>query len=155
MSDECVDTGPDRRHVLLVNDMELELNVPRRMLMIPGAGMAVGGAIGMMRGGRAASVRFLAENAHRAPRTVEGWYFYKKTKNYRVMWGGVRGGLREGGLVGGVAGVYAGVEEGLLRAGLGEWKEVGGGLGTGLLFSVVCEWCTLDRPGGLLIGNRS
>jgi len=126
---------------------EIKVNVPRRVVMVPMAGMIMGGAIGVMRGGRAASLRFLAENAHRAPKTVEGWYFYKKTKNYRVMWGGLKGGVQGGGKVGGLAGVYVGLEEGLKWAGLGGWKEVGGGLGTGLLFSMVCEWQYMDIRG--------
>lgn len=108
-----------------------EENVRRRMMMVPMAGMIVGSVIGMMRGGRRASLRFLAENAHRAPRTVEGWYFYNKTKNYKVMLEGLKGGLREGVKVGGLAGVYVIIEDRL--------GEVGSGIGTSLLFSIVCE----------------
>lgn len=132
----------------------IRLNVPRRMMIVPLVGMIVGSAIGIMRGGRAASLRFLAENAHRAPRTVEGWYFYKKTKNYKVMWEGLKGGVKEGARVGGLAGVYVGIEEGMGRIGAGEWKELGGGIGTGLLFSVVCEYgcVVVDK---MLIGHRS
>lgn len=48
----------------------------------------------MIRGGRAAGLRFLAENAHNPPKTVRGWYFYNKTKNYRMMWAGLRDGTR-------------------------------------------------------------
>lgn len=118
---------------------EVRMNVPHRMMVVPLAGMIVGAAIGIMRGGRAASLRFLAENAHRAPRTVQGWYFYKKTKNYKVIWEGLKGGVKEGGRVGGLAGVYVGIEEGLGRTSMREWKELGGGVGTGGLFSVVCK----------------
>src|SRR5258705_258981 len=118
---------------------QMKLNVPHRMLVIPMTGMIVGSAIGIVRGAGAASLSFMAENAHRPPRTVEGWYFYKKTKNYRVMWAGLKGGVKMGTKVGGVAGVYAGIEEGMERTGLGSWKELGGGIGAGMLFSVVCE----------------
>lgn len=47
---------------------------------------------GMATGGQRAGLVFLAENAHRLPTTVQGWYFYNKTKNYRVILGGLRQG---------------------------------------------------------------
>lgn len=62
-------------------------------LVLPVVCASAGMALGVFRGGRMASLRFLAENAHRAPKTVKGWYFYNKTKNYRMMFGG----LKEGG----------------------------------------------------------
>ncbi|KAK9479818.1 hypothetical protein V1514DRAFT_273952, partial [Lipomyces japonicus] len=40
---------------------------------------------GLYQGGRIAGLRFLAENSHRLPSTVQGWYFYHKRKNYMVM----------------------------------------------------------------------
>jgi len=117
---------------------ETRITIPRRMIIIPSTGFIVGSAIGMMRGGRAASLRFLAENAHRAPRTVEGWYFYKKTKNYRVMWGALKGGGIGGMKVGLVSLGYVGLESGIGRHAPG-WKEIGAGIGTATLFSVVCK----------------
>jgi hypothetical protein len=50
--------------------------------------------VGMIRGGRTAGLRFLAENAHNPPKTLKGWYFYNKTKNYRMMWAGLREGAK-------------------------------------------------------------
>lgn len=41
-------------------------------------------------------MQYLAENAHRPPKTVEGWYFYHKTKNYRVMARGFQAGAQYG-----------------------------------------------------------
>ncbi|KAI5810388.1 hypothetical protein BZA77DRAFT_297850 [Pyronema omphalodes] len=55
-------------------------------------GLFLGGSLG----GRKAALQFRAENTHRAPTTTKGWYFYHKTKNYRVMYGGVLGGVRMG-----------------------------------------------------------
>jgi hypothetical protein len=115
----------------------IHLTIPPRMYQIPLTAVGLGCAIGIMRGGRAASLRFLAENAHRPPKTVQGWYFYKKTKNYRVMWGALKGAAREGARLGAITGVYVGVEEGANRAGCREWASVGGGVGTGLLFGAV------------------
>ncbi|KAL4400981.1 hypothetical protein ACI68E_002305 [Malassezia pachydermatis] len=60
---------------------------------------------GFLQGARHTALVFLAENAHRRPETVQGWYFYNKTKYYRMLLGGFqRGagtGLRLAGWVGG------------------------------------------------------
>ena len=71
--------------------------VDRRVspLVLPVVCASAGMALGVYRGGRLASLRFLAENAHRAPRTVKGWYFYNKTKNYRMMYGGLKAGAKD------------------------------------------------------------
>ncbi|KAF8633677.1 hypothetical protein AX15_001288 [Amanita polypyramis BW_CC] len=50
----------------------IRLAVPRRFYLVPGAALTVGVAIGLVRGGRTASLRFLAENVHRPPTTVQG-----------------------------------------------------------------------------------
>ncbi|KAJ1308508.1 hypothetical protein OPQ81_004212 [Rhizoctonia solani] len=71
---------------------KIQINVPARYYLVPGVCFTTGFVLGLTRGARHASLRFLAENAHRRPTTVQGWYFYKKTKNYRVMWGGLKGG---------------------------------------------------------------
>lgn len=105
------------------------------MLVVPGTAFIVGSAIGLVREGRAASLRFLAENAHRPPKTVQGWYFYNKTKNYRVMLSGLRGGGYEGSRLGVIGMCYVGIE----NAVGGEWKEICAGVGTGAVFSLVCE----------------
>jgi hypothetical protein len=36
-------------------------------------------------GFRFRGLQFLAENAHRAPRTKGEWYFYHKTKRYQML----------------------------------------------------------------------
>jgi len=54
--------------------------------------MCIGTAIGLVRGSRAAGLRFLAENAHRPPTTVQGWYFYNKTKKLQDDVGRVKQG---------------------------------------------------------------
>ncbi|KAH8105943.1 hypothetical protein BXZ70DRAFT_872790, partial [Cristinia sonorae] len=69
----------------------IRLTIPSRYYLLPGAAITVGTTIGLFRGSRTASLRFLAENAHRPPTTVQGWYFYNKTKNYRVILGGLKG----------------------------------------------------------------
>lgn len=51
---------------------------------------------GVMSGARHTALVYLTENAHRRPETVQGWYFYNKTKYYRMMMGGVKQGSRTG-----------------------------------------------------------
>ncbi|KLO11259.1 hypothetical protein SCHPADRAFT_792456, partial [Schizopora paradoxa] len=88
----------------------IRLHIPQRYLVLPATAGLLGLSLGMMRGGRHASLQYLAENAHRQPRTVEGWYFYKKTKNYRVMWGALKEGGRESIRLGAIGLVWAGLE---------------------------------------------
>ncbi|KIK65501.1 hypothetical protein GYMLUDRAFT_140721, partial [Collybiopsis luxurians FD-317 M1] len=89
---------------------KIHLNVPSRMLVLPGVAFMVGATIGLVRGGRATSLRFLAENAHRPPKTVRGWYFYNKTKNYRVLLGGFKGAARESGKLVAISLGWVGIE---------------------------------------------
>ncbi|GAA5879322.1 hypothetical protein JCM3774_006434, partial [Rhodotorula dairenensis] len=44
------------------------------------------------------------------------WYFYQKTKNYRVAWAGIKGGLRTGSRLGLWTGAFLGCEEVVDRA---------------------------------------
>lgn len=113
-----------------------------RYFVLPVSAAILGTLIGAVRGSRRASLRFLAENAHRPPTTVQGWYFYNKTKNYRQM----AAGLQEGGLnatkLGAAALVWVGIEDGLEQCGKPwiEARELGAGVGTAGIFAVVCTW---------------
>jgi hypothetical protein len=115
------------------------LNIPPRYLTLVGGAVSIGAFLGMMRGSRVASLRFLAENAHRAPRTVRGWYLYHKTKNYRIMLGALKGGAREALKLGGLMLGWVAIEEGLERGGCGDVKEIGAGVGTAGAFSLLCK----------------
>ena len=123
----------------------------RRYVYLPVTGLCVGVFLGFVRGARRASWRFLAENAHRTPRTMRGWYLYKKTKNYRVLLGGATEGGRDGMKLCVAGLVWAGVEDGVERLGeegerrgygtgqAGRAKEVGAGLVTAGLFALLCK----------------
>ena len=117
----------------------IHLTIPPRALILPGAAVVVGTVIGLMRGSRRVSLQFLAENAHRPPRTVQGWYFYNKTKNYKVMLGGLQQAGVDAGKLGATALGWVGIEEGLERVGWGDVGEIGAGVGTAGLFSAICE----------------
>lgn len=51
----------------------IELTIPHNLLVLPASAALVGLVIGMSRGGSRARLRFLAENAHRPPTTIQGW----------------------------------------------------------------------------------
>ncbi|KAJ7283854.1 hypothetical protein C8J57DRAFT_956575, partial [Mycena rebaudengoi] len=125
--------------------------VPPRMYTVPLGAMVLGGVIGVNRGARLASMRFLAENAHRMPTTQQGWYYYHKTKNYRVMLGGLRGAARDSGYLGLVTVGWVCAEEGLRLAGWGAVAQSGAGAATGGLLSCVYRlgWKTTRQTVGL------
>ncbi|GLB33572.1 hypothetical protein LshimejAT787_0104560 [Lyophyllum shimeji] len=130
----------------------IHLNIPPRFYLVPGAAIVVGSVIGLMRGSQRASLRFLAENVHRAPTTVQGWYFYNKTKNYKVLYGGLKGAAAEASKLTLVALGWVGIEEGLERVGWGQLSEIGAAIGTAGVFSAVYRlpWKTTRRT--LLLG---
>jgi hypothetical protein len=117
----------------------IHLTMPPRLIILPGAAILVGTVIGLVRGSRRVSLQFLAENAHRPPRTVQGWYFYNKTKNYKVMLGGLQQAGVDAGKLCVTALGWVGIEEGLERTRLGDVKEVCAGAGTAGVFSAICE----------------
>lgn len=131
--------GDERDDAEATTKRVIRLTIPPRFYLVPGAAFIVGSAIGIMRGGRSASLRFLAENVHRPPTTVQGWYFYNKTKNYKVLFGGLKGAGAEASKLVLVALGWVGIEEGLARSGWGQLSEVGAAVGTAGVFSAVCE----------------
>lgn len=122
--------------------------VHSRYFVLPVSAAILGTLIGGVRGSRQASLRFLAENAHRPPTTVQGWYFYNKTKNYRRMAAGLREGGKNALGLGMAALVWVGIEDGLERCGQ-PWagaRELGAGLGTASVFAGACEcMCSVER----------
>ncbi|TBU32880.1 hypothetical protein BD311DRAFT_713923 [Dichomitus squalens] len=135
----------------------VHINIPRRYYLLPGAAVLTGVTIGLFRGSRTASLRFLAENAHRTPKTVRGWYLYNKTKNYRVTLGGLKEAGADATKLGLTAAAWVAIEEGCTRLGLDDVREVAAGLGTGTLFGAVYRlpWTALRRTTilGVLIGG--
>jgi hypothetical protein len=119
----------------------IHVNIPPRIYLLPTVATAVGICLGAIRGSREESLRFLAENAHRRPTTVQGWYFYNKTKNYRVLLAGLKGSGREAAKLGGIALGWVGLEEGCRRIGgeVEEWSAVVAGGGTAAVVSGICE----------------
>lgn len=56
----------------------------------------LGAGVGMYEGVKLSSLRYLSENAHRLPRTVGGWYFYHKKKNYVMITSGCKQAVNTG-----------------------------------------------------------
>ena len=119
----------------------IRLRIPPRLYIVPTTAFFVGLTIGFVRGARRTGLRFLAENAHRPPRTMKGWYFYNKTKNYRMLYGGGKGAIKEASRLVGISMGWVGIEEGLRWMGhpWNEVAEVGAGLGTAGIFCAVCK----------------
>jgi hypothetical protein len=101
--------------------------------------MCIGTAIGLVRGSRAAALRFLAENAHRPPTTVQGWYFYNKTKNYKMLLGGLRKAGTDATKLGFTALAWVTFEEGLNQVGWSGVGEIGAGICTAGVFAGICK----------------
>ncbi|KAM0753039.1 hypothetical protein T439DRAFT_378779 [Meredithblackwellia eburnea MCA 4105] len=85
------------------------------LILIPTSAWILGFVSGLLTSSKLAARQFLAENAHRLPTTVQGWYFYQKTKNYRVIYSGLVGGLKTGTRLGVWTGAFVGLEEFLER----------------------------------------
>ncbi|GAA6000500.1 uncharacterized protein JCM10292_001544 [Rhodotorula paludigena] len=98
---------------------------PSLLVLGPTTAAVFGFTSGLVSASKLASKQFLAENAHRLPTTVQGWYFYQKTKNYRVLWAGIKGGLRTGARLGLWTGAFLGLEE-VVDSGLRSGIELAG-----------------------------
>ncbi|UZJ54707.1 hypothetical protein CBS101457_004027 [Exobasidium rhododendri] len=126
------------------------------MLAIPLTGFTLGFGAGLYGGAKRSSLVFMAENAHRRPDTVQGWFFYNKTKNYRVLLAGITSGLKTGARVGFWTLAYVGIEYGITRLQQDRARRQGGeaadigarwiasgtaGLGIAGGASLLCELC--------------
>lgn len=70
------------------------MSPPARITLGTTVSAIVGFSLGATQGGQTAQLRFRAEHAHKMPDSTAGWYLYHKSKNYHVMYGGLREGFR-------------------------------------------------------------
>ncbi|KAJ2304407.1 hypothetical protein IWW55_002443 [Coemansia sp. RSA 2706] len=105
MTDPC-DASPYRRGGMQISD-----RLATMTLVSGGAGALIGGYLG----GKHAARQYLAERAHRLPTTVEGWFFYQKWKNYRVVIGSLKGAGRYARRLGACVGAFVAIESALDR----------------------------------------
>ncbi|CUM65470.1 uncharacterized protein PRCAT00003112001 [Priceomyces carsonii] len=81
-----IDSTNDRFH----------LRPAERMKAVASVSALIGGMTGLYEGIKTSSLRYLAENGHRLPRNVGGWYFYHKRKNYVMIINGCKEGVKLG-----------------------------------------------------------
>ncbi|KAI8637070.1 hypothetical protein BD408DRAFT_425145 [Parasitella parasitica] len=110
-----------------------------RLVLMTSIGSFWGFSIGAFIGGKQSGLQYLAENAHKLPTTVQGWYFYHKTKNYRMMLGGVKRGVRFAGKTGGLCLLYGSLEAALddMRGEADVMNSIAAGVTTGTVFSAL------------------
>ncbi|KAI9024474.1 hypothetical protein CLU79DRAFT_700706 [Phycomyces nitens] len=115
------------------------LETKPRLILLTSVGTLWGFAIGSFLGGQQAGLQYLAENAHRLPTTVQGWYFYHKTKNYRMALGGIKRGAKFAGRTGGLCLMYGAIEAGLddIRGEADVANSVIAGVTAGTIFSAI------------------
>lgn len=70
----------------------LGLEPVHRVVLLGGLAGVYGLFHGVAKGAKLASFRYLAENAHRLPRTKGTWYFFHKRKNYVLLKHGMNTG---------------------------------------------------------------
>jgi hypothetical protein len=112
-----------------------------RLILMGSIGGLWGFAIGSYLGGKQTAFQYLAENAHKLPTTVQGWYFYHKTKNYKVILGGIKRGARMAIPTGAICLAYGAIEAGIddIRKEADVFNSVMAGMGTGFLFSAMSK----------------
>lgn len=105
--------------ILNLTKEELDLfNRKQRLGIAPelriGMAATTAGLVGLLTGARRgwtiASLRYLAENAHRMPKTKGGWYFYYKRKNYVVLKDSMISGFKGMAKYGLATGMFFGLE---------------------------------------------
>jgi hypothetical protein len=75
-SNSTLAASDDNKHL---NDGAAEVE-SGPMMAIPLTGFILGFGAGLYQAANRSSLVFMAENAHKRPDTVQGWYFYNKTK---------------------------------------------------------------------------
>ncbi|TPX44263.1 hypothetical protein SeMB42_g04400 [Synchytrium endobioticum] len=148
-------TREDAFHRLWPNELWLS--------QITTAGFITGFCSGFYLAGRHRRLQFLAENAHRQPKTTKGWYMYHKYKNYETIHAGTGGGVRYGIKFGLIAAGFtlseqimekyvAGGESWLCSSASGVWTGVGFALAHGFRGSYLKSAVLISGGCGLFIG---
>jgi len=113
-----------------------------RLPVLTGTSMVVGGLLGSLVGGHRAAMVFRAENSHRQPTTTKGWYFYHKSKNYRVAFGAATAAASHAARVGAWVAMFVVFEDAVdrLRGRVDALSSVCAGLGGAGVFSLWRGW---------------
>ncbi|KAF9337913.1 hypothetical protein BGZ91_009180, partial [Linnemannia elongata] len=111
----------------------------KRILLITASASFWGFMLGGVIGSRQSGMQYLAENAHRLPKNMEGWYFYHKKKNYRMIWGALKKGAVYSSKTGAMVGLFEVLEASLdfYRGGADLFNSMGAGVASGGFFSAI------------------
>lgn len=83
-----------------------------RVILVPtSCAMMIGFASGATTAGKLGGYQFVVENLHRLPKTRANWFFFQKTKNYKVILAGLKGGLKTGAKLGGWTATFCSLKE--------------------------------------------
>jgi len=114
----------------------------KRITLITASASFWGFILGGVIGSRQSGMQYLAENAHRLPKTTEGWYFYHKKKNYRMIYGALSKGAVYSAKTGAMVALFEALEASadFYRGGADLFNSVGAGLASGSIFSVASKF---------------
>ncbi|KAF8953305.1 hypothetical protein BGZ46_003238, partial [Entomortierella lignicola] len=109
----------------------------KRICLITGTASFWGFILGGVIGSRQSGMQYLAENAHRLPKNMEGWYFYHKRKNYRMAWGALQKGAVYSAKTGALVGLFEVLEASadFYRGGADLLNSMVAGIASGAVFS--------------------
>lgn len=80
----------------LCQESRLSLPTAIRIPVATTLSFMTGLVLGATQGSKMAGLRFRAEHAHKLPTSTTGWYLYHKSKNYQMMFGGIKEGVKMG-----------------------------------------------------------
>jgi hypothetical protein len=121
------------------DDIEKSAQLSLRLPIAVSAGILTGFFMGVSHGSTMAGLRFRAEHTHRLPTSQTGWYLYHKSKNYQVMYEGLKVGFKTAFRIGGWTGLFFGFEQILQqsRKKTDAFNTIVAGLSTGGCFSAL------------------
>ncbi|KAF9143471.1 hypothetical protein BGX30_000360 [Mortierella sp. GBA39] len=126
----------------------------KRILLITASASFWGFMLGGVIGSRQSGMQYLAENAHRLPKNMEGWYFYHKKKNYRMIWGALRKGVVYSSKTGAMVGLFEVLEASLdfYRGGADLFNSTVAGIASGGFFSAINKLPRQSTKHTLMLG---
>lgn len=150
VKDVAKNTNISTREILNLTKEELDVfNRKQRLGIAPelriGMAATTAGLAGLVTGAHQgwtiASLRYLAENAHRMPTTKGAWYFYYKRKNYVVLKDAIVAGFRRSAKYALATGMFFGVEAFLdkQRKTIDMANTVAAAASTGLVYAAVSQ----------------
>lgn len=93
--------------------MDIQQSPPNQSpILIPTFSASIVGFVsGMVSSGKLSGAQFTCENLHRLPTSRQAAYLFQKTKNYRIILGGLKGGIRSGARLGAWTGAFCSMKE--------------------------------------------